>query len=85
MKIDVNTYGPGRPSLPQTIKTMEKMVELVQAEPGIPSAKLARKLGLDSLQCSTLAKRLAKQGILVIEKPNRALTYRIATDDGFKA
>lgn len=78
MKHDIHYYGPGRPPLPETVKRMERMVKEIQKEPGIKSAKLARMLGITSLECSTLARRLAKRDVLVIGKADRSLTYTLA-------
>lgn len=75
--MDLNSYAPGRPPFPQTMETLEEMVKQIREEPGIPSAKLAKKVGLTSLQCSTFAKRLAKQGFIEIQKKDRALVYTI--------
>jgi hypothetical protein len=47
---------------------MQKMVKVIKAEPGIRSAKLAQKLGMTSLRCAMLGRRLAKQGKIVIER-----------------
>lgn len=76
--MDLNYYGPGRPPLPETMETMTQMVEAIRVEPGIRSAKLAKQVGLTSLQCSTLAKRLEKRGFITITRDNRTLTYKVA-------
>jgi hypothetical protein len=77
--MDLNTYAPGRPPKPETMTEMQKMVKVIKAEPGIRSAKLAQKLGMTSLRCAMLGRRLAKQGKIVIERqPDRALAYRLA-------
>lgn len=74
--MDLNTYSPGRPPLPETMDLMKRMVKAIQKEPGIKSAKLAKNLNIASLRCSVLAKRLAKQGAIRIDKADdRALTY----------
>ncbi|HVJ70560.1 MAG TPA: winged helix-turn-helix transcriptional regulator [Sphingomicrobium sp.] len=80
MKIDLEHYGPGRPPLPETMDRMKRMVREIQKEPGIMSAKLARKLGISSLECAALARRLERRKILKIERADRALTYFV-TDD----
>jgi hypothetical protein len=77
-KIDLESYGPGRPPLPETRKRLEKMVAEIQREPGIKSAKLARKIGVTSLECATLARRLKKRGIIEIGKADRSLIYTLA-------
>jgi predicted transcriptional regulator len=59
------------------MKVMEDMLGHIRQEPGIPSAKLARKIGLSSLQCATLARRLAKRGFITVGKENRSLVYTI--------
>lgn len=71
-------YGPGRPPFPETRDTMRRMLERIQAEPGIPSAKLARELGIGSAQCSTLARRMEDWGLLVIETRNQTLRLHLA-------
>lgn len=78
MKFDLEHYGPGRPPLPETRDRMKQMLKAIQKEPGIQSAKLARQLGISSLECSTLAKRLAKRGFITIGHHNRSLTYSLA-------
>lgn len=78
--LDAKTnYGPGRPPLPETRLAMQRMLEGIQAEPGIPSAKLARKLGLGSAQCSTLARRMEEWGLLEVE--NRGQTLHLSLAD----
>lgn len=74
----LTNYGPGRPPFPETKETMRRMLERIQAEPGIPSAKLARELGIGSTQCSTLARRMEKWGLLEIENRRRTLYLRLA-------
>jgi Mn-dependent DtxR family transcriptional regulator len=77
MTIDLNSYGPGRPLLPATKKTMEEMIRLIGEDPGIRSAKLAKQVGLSSLQCAIFAKRLEKKGLITIGRSERALTYTL--------
>jgi hypothetical protein len=76
--MDLNHYGPGRPPSPETMALLNKMVSGIREEPGIKSAKLARRVGIPSLQCAIYAKRLAKRGFIVIGRQNRALTYTLA-------
>lgn len=71
-------YGPGRPPFPETRETMRRMLERIQTEPGIPSAKLARELGIGSAQCSTLARRMEDWGLLEVENRNQTLYLRLA-------
>lgn len=71
-------YGPGRPPFPETRIAMQRMLERIQAEPGIPSAKLARELGLGSAQCSTFARRMEEWGLLRIENRNQTLHLYLA-------
>lgn len=71
-------YGPGRPPFPETRDVMLRMLEGIQTEPGIPSAKLARELGIDSAQCSTFARRMEEWGLLVIENRDQTLHLHLA-------
>lgn len=75
---DKTNYGPGRPPLPETWQIMHRMLEEISSEPGIPSAKLARGLGIRSAQCSTLARRMEAWGLLVIENRNQTLHLYLA-------
>lgn len=76
--MDLQNYGPGRPQTDQTLKTLAEMVRIITAEPGIQSARLAKQVGLPSLQCAIFAKRLEKKGVIKIQKVDRALTYTLA-------
>lgn len=60
-------YGPGRPPLEETWQDMERILEETSREPGIPSAKVARKLQIPSSRCSMLARRLESWGLLTVE------------------
>lgn len=71
-------YGPGRPPFPETQDAMRRMLERIQTEPGIPSAKLARELNLDSAQCSTFARRMEEWGLLEIENRGQTLYLSLA-------
>ena len=74
--MDLNTYSPGRPPLPETMELMKRMVKAIQKEPGIKSAKLAQAMKIPSLRCSVLAKRLARQGVIRIDRgDDRSLSY----------
>lgn len=64
MKSDIEHYGPGRPSFPETLEQMRVILREVKREPGVPSVKVARKLGIDALKCASLAKRLQRRGLL---------------------
>ena len=72
-------YGPGRPPFPETQEAMQRMLERIQTEPGIPSAKLARELDIGSAQCSTFARRMEEWGLLVIENRGRTLHLHLAS------
>jgi DNA-binding MarR family transcriptional regulator len=57
---------------------MKEMLREIGKEPGIMSARLARKVKLTSQECSNLAARLARRNLIVVGKaPNRALTYTL--------
>jgi hypothetical protein len=57
------------------LATLNSMVDLIKTNPGIQSARLAKLVGLPSLQCAIFAKRLEKKGVIKIEKVDRTLTY----------
>ena len=76
--MDLTHYGPGRPPSLGTMATLGKMMVVIEHEPGIKSAKLARQIGIPSLQCAIYAKRLAKRGFITLGRDNRALTYTLA-------
>ena len=73
--MDLLHYGPGRPPHKTTLKHMGKMLEAIHQEPGIPSAKLARMLGISSFRCAVLGKRLAARGLIQITSQDRSLRY----------
>ena len=75
--MDLQNYGPGRPTSPDMVQVMHKMIKLIGKEPGIPSARLAKILGLSSIRCSTLARRLQKKDLIKIDKQDRMLTYSL--------
>jgi Mn-dependent DtxR family transcriptional regulator len=57
---------------------MKRMVREIEKQPGIQSAKLARKLGISSLECAALARRLSRRGFVTIGHQNRMLTYTLS-------
>lgn len=77
MKLDLENYGPGRPPLPETMDRMKRMVREIGKQPGIHSAKLARILGIGSLECATLADRLINRGYIALGHDGRARTYTL--------
>jgi len=78
LNIDLTQYGPGRPMSNETMKLLKKMVSRIGQEPGIPSGKLARELGIKTVLCSKLARRLEKRGFVSIDKtPSNSLTYTL--------
>lgn len=77
MKFDLTHYGPGRPPLPETLALMQRMLREIEREPGIMSAKLARRLDIPSLECATLANRLKKRGFITVGRSGRARTYTL--------
>jgi Mn-dependent DtxR family transcriptional regulator len=79
-KIDLEHYGPGRPPLPETRARMEKMIREIEKDPGIRSVKLAKLLGVTSLECATLAKRLRRRGFITVGHKDRALVYYLADE-----
>lgn len=78
MKIDFDIYGPGRPLLPETVAKLEAMLEAIKKEPGIQSAKLARRLKIPSLECANLSRKLEKRGLIEVETIRHARCYRLA-------
>ena len=75
--MDLNNYGPGRPPSPLTMKTLEALVEAIRENPGMPSGRIAKTLGITSFQCSQLARRLEKRGFVRVKMVNRFLTYEL--------
>jgi len=73
--MELQNYGPGRPSKKETIATLNKMLAAIEKEPGIPSAKLARSLKLDSLRCAVLARRLRDKDLIEIDRIGTTLIY----------
>lgn len=73
--MDLNNYGPGRPPSEEVKAILQRMVETIKEEPGIPSARLATLVGLSSLQCAMLARRLKKRGLINIGKRDSMLVY----------
>lgn len=77
-KLDLNNYGPGRPPLPATMARMQKMMEEIEKSPGIHSARLAKLIGVSSLECATLADRLIRRGFITKSNDDRARIYFVA-------
>jgi hypothetical protein len=81
MNVDLASYAPGRPAKPETVEKMQKMLGRIKECPGIMSARLAKDVGLSSQECSNLASRLQKKGLITIGKAeNRALVYTLANE-----
>lgn len=76
--MDLQTFGPGRPPLKKTLAQMRKMLTQIEKNPHIQSARLAKLVGIDSLRCSVLARRLEARGLIVVAKDGRTLSYRMA-------
>jgi DNA-binding MarR family transcriptional regulator len=78
MDVDLESYAPGRPAKPETVAKMKEMLARIKDHPGIMSARLAKDVGLTSQECSNLATRLQKKGLITIGKAdNRALVYTL--------
>lgn len=78
MNVDLESYAPGRPAKPETVEKMKQMLAYIKKEPGIMSARLAKAVGITSQECSNLATRLEKKGLITIGKAdNRALVYTL--------
>lgn len=73
----LENYGPGRPPNPLTMKTLEALVEAIKKNPGMPSGRIAKMLGISSFRCSQLARRLEKRGMVQVQLVNRSLTYTL--------
>jgi ribosomal protein S25 len=72
-------YGPGRPVKTETLDLMEKIrVEIAKAKQ-IPNSLLADNLGIKTLKCSVLAKRLESEGLISIDKSLGYLNYTYKT------
>lgn len=78
MKIDFDIYGPGRPLLPETVAKLKAMLEAIRKEPGIQSAKLAKRLRISSLECANLSRKLEKRELISVETVRHARCYRPA-------
>lgn len=75
--MDLNNYGPGRPPTPETMKTLEALVEVIRQNPGTPSGRIAKMLGISSFRCSQLARRLEKRGMVRVQLVNKSLIYEL--------
>ena len=75
--MDLNNYGPGRPPTPETMETLQSLVDVIRKNPGMPSGRIAKMIGISSFRCSQLARRLEKRGMVRVQLVNRALTYEL--------
>ena len=77
MKFDLNIYGPGRPLLPETRKRMEAMLRAIEKEPGIQSARLAKSLGIASIEAANLSR---KRGLIEVRTVQNSRCYWIKAE-----
>lgn len=75
MNVDLETFGPGRPLLPETQAKMKTMLRHIQKEPGIRSAKLARVIKVTSQECANLSRKLEGRGLIRVESSAGARQY----------
>jgi Mn-dependent DtxR family transcriptional regulator len=75
MNVEFETFGPGRPLLPETQKKLRSMLSHIQKEPGIRSAKLARLLKVSSQECANLSRKLEHRGLIRVESSAGARQY----------
>lgn len=75
MNVDFETFGPGRPLLPETQKKMKTMLSLIKKEPGIRSAKLARAIQVSSQECANLSRKLEQRGLIRVESSANVRQY----------
>ena len=80
MKFDLNIYGPGRPLLPETRKRMEAMLRAIEKEPGIQSARLAKSLGIASIEAANLSRKLEKRGLIEVRTVQNSRCYWIKAE-----
>lgn len=75
MNVDLETFGPGRPLLPETQAKMKAMLRLIEKEPGIRSAKLARAIKVSSQECANLSRKLESRGLIRVQSSAGARQY----------
>jgi Mn-dependent DtxR family transcriptional regulator len=81
MQVDLETFGPGRPLLPGTQAKMKAMLRLIQKEPGIRSAKLARAIKVSSQECANLSRKLEQRKLIRVESSAGARQYYLIEDE----
>jgi Mn-dependent DtxR family transcriptional regulator len=75
MTIEFDTFGPGRPLLPETQEKMRAMLRHIKKEPGIRSAKLARLVKVSSQECANLSRKLEHRGMISVVSSAGARQY----------
>ena len=58
----------GRPLTPESLARIKKFITTVAKKPGVSIVAVASKLGMSTLKCSVLGKRLEQQGYLKIQR-----------------
>ena len=58
----------GRPLTPESLTRIKKFLAMVAKKPGTSNVAIASKLGMGTLKCSVLGKRLEQQGYLKIQR-----------------
>jgi Mn-dependent DtxR family transcriptional regulator len=81
MNVELDTFGPGRPLLPETQAKMKTMLRHIQKEPGIRSAKLARMTKVSSQECANLSRKLEKRGLIRVESSAGARQYYLVENN----
>lgn len=80
MNVDLDTFGPGRPLLPETKGKMMTMLRLIRKEPGIRSAKLARAIKISSQECANLSRKLEQRDLIRVESSAGARQYYLTEE-----
>ena len=75
MNVELETFGPGRPLLPETQAKMKSMLKHIGKEPGIRSAKLARLVSVSSQECANLSRKLEHRGLIRVQSSAGARQY----------
>jgi len=78
MNIDLETFGPGRPLLPETQAKMKSMLRHIQKEPGIRSAKLTRLVKISSQECANLSRKLEHRKLIRVTSGEGIRQYHLA-------
>ncbi len=69
----------GRTPFPETVELMGKLTKLAKRKKGVTNLEASESLGVSTMRCSVLGRRLINTGVLTSDRDERGrVTYKTA-------